>query len=110
VSRWDRINELAPTGSLYCLGVDPDDPAALGRTLRDRGYRVLWILEDLEANTTRTVSSPPDGTVAVWAWLREPDLMDVRLVDASSPKLDEYRASEGTYTPEQTPPWEPPCD
>jgi hypothetical protein len=109
VNRWDRINELAPTGSLYCLGVDPDDPAALGRTLRDHGYQVLWILEDLEANTSHTVSSPPDGTVAVWAWLREPDFMDVRLVDASSPKLDEYRASEGTYTPEQTPPWEPPC-
>jgi hypothetical protein len=110
VNRWDRINELAPTGSVYCLGIDPDDPVALGQTLRDRGYRVLWILEDPVANTSRTVSSPPHGTVAVWAWLREPDLMDVRLVDASSPKLKEYRASEGTYSLGETPPWEPPCD
>ena len=111
VNRWSKINELAPTGALYCLGLDPDDPEALGAALKARGYRVMWIVEDPVANTSHEPTvSPPPGTVAVWAWLRDANLMDVRLVDASSPRLEEYRAAEGTYRLGETPPWEPPCN
>ena len=108
VTEYDRINELAPTGAFYCLGLDPRDPAALGQALVQRGYRVMWNYEDLDHNVGREVAAPPDGTVATWAWFRGPKLVDVRIVD-DGPEAQTYREAEGTFVPGETPPWAPPC-
>jgi hypothetical protein len=106
VSSYDRINELSPVGTFYCLGLDPNDPAALGKALEARGYRILWFVES--HNVGRQVDSPLAGTVATWAWLRGPDLVDIRLAP-SGREAEKYQAAEGTFPRAETPPWAPPC-
>jgi hypothetical protein len=105
---YDRINELSPAGAFFCLGIDPDDPVALGTALEARGYRVMWTVEDLSANSGSSATVPPPGTVATWAWLRSPDLVDVRLAEAG-PAAQRTQVAEGTF-PAGTPrPWSQPC-
>lgn len=106
VTAYDRINEFSPTGAFYCLGLDPNDPVALGSALEARGYRLIWGLE--ESNHGRDVSTPPPGTVVTWAWLRGPDIVDLRISPAG-PQASAYQAAEGTYPPSHSPPWSPPC-
>jgi hypothetical protein len=106
VFSYDRTNELSPVGTFYCLELDPNDPAALGKALEARGYRILWFVES--HNAGREVNSPPAGTVATWAWLRGPDLVDIRLAP-SGREAEKYQAAEGTFPRAETPPWAPPC-
>ena len=106
VSSFDRMNELSPAGAFYCLGIDPNDPSALGAALVSRGYHVIWNLE--WDNAGKQVASPPSGTVATWAWLRGPDLVDVRLAAAGRWAV-KYQVAEGTFPPGTTPPWTRPC-
>jgi hypothetical protein len=105
---YDRINELSPAGAFFCLGIDPDDPAALGTALEARGYRVMWTVEDLSANSGSSAAVPPPGTVATWAWLRSPDLVDVRLAEAG-PAAQGTQVAEGTFPAGTAPPWSQPC-
>ncbi len=106
VSRYDRMNELSPLGTFGCLGLDGNDPAAMGAAIEARGYRVMWIVES--HNHSHPVTSPPAGTVATWGFLRSPSLLDVRLAPAG-PEAANYQHQEGTYPLGQTPPWTPPC-
>jgi hypothetical protein len=106
VFAYDRINELSPLGTFSCLAVDPNDPAALGAAIEQRGYRIVWTLE--AGNQGSAVSSPPAGTVATWAWLRGPGVVDMRLAPAG-PWAAKYQAAEGTFPSGTTPPWAPPC-
>jgi hypothetical protein len=106
VFSYDRMNELSPVGTFYCLGLDPNEPATLGKALEARGYQLLWFVES--HNAGRQVDSPPAGTVATWAWLRGPDLIDIRLAP-SGREGEKYQAAEGTFPRGQTPPWAPPC-
>lgn len=108
VDAYDRMNELAPTGSFYCLGLDPRDPQALDEALTRLGYSVTWTLEDLSKNQGRVVEVPPAGTVMTWAWLRTPSLVDAR-ISPDGPDADAYRDAEGTFLPGETPAWAPPC-
>lgn len=108
VDAYDRINELAPTGSFYCLGLDPRDPQALGEALTQLGYGVAWTLEDLAKNESRVVEAPPAETVVTWAWLRAPRLVDAR-ISRDGPDAQAYRDAEGTFLPDETPPWAPEC-
>ncbi len=106
VFSYDRINELSPLGTFHCLGLDANQPAALGNALEARGYRILWFVES--GNASRKVHTPPAGTVATWAWLRGPDLVDIRLAP-SGREAEKYQAVEGTFPRAETPPWSPPC-
>jgi hypothetical protein len=108
VDAFDRTNELAPTGSFYCLGLDPSDPQALGEALTQLGYSVTWTFEDLGKNEGRVVQAPPEGTVVTWAWLRTSTLVDVR-ISPDGPDADAYRSAEGTFLPDESPPWSRPC-
>ena len=106
VDTFDRINELSPVGAFYCLGVDPDDPSALGAVLEARGYSVMWTFES--GNAGSRVAEPPPDTVATWAWLRGPGLADIRIAPAGS-EGEQYQAAEGTFPLGVTPPWSQPC-
>lgn len=108
VDAYDRMNELAPTGSFYCLGLDPRHPEALGEALTQLGYRVTWTFEDLAKNEGRVVQAPPARTVVTWAWLRTPTLVDAR-ISPQGPDAQAYQDAEGTFLPDETPPWAPPC-
>ncbi len=106
VFQYDRINELSPVGAFYCLGIDPNDPTALGAALEARGYRIIWNFES--NNSGHEVTAPPAHTVATWAWLRGPQLVDIRLAPAGR-AAEEYQTAEGTFPPGKTPPWAPQC-
>lgn len=106
VFEYDRINELSPVGAFYCLGIDPNDPETLGAALESRGYRVMWTLESENHGTG--VAAPPADTVATWAWLQSPDLVDIRLAP-SGRGAAKYQSAEGTFPLGETPPWAPPC-
>lgn len=105
VLQYDRMNELSPAGSFYCLGIDPNDPTALGAAIESRGYRIIWNFES--DNAGHEVTAPPKGTVATWAWLRGPRLVDIRLTPAD--EAVEYQSAEGTFPLGETPPWAQPC-
>ena len=107
VADYDRMNELSPLGTFACLSLDANDPAAMGAAIEDRGYRIMWTLES--QNRGHRVDSPPAGTVATWAWLRTPTLLDVRLAPAGH-EGERYQHAEGTYPMGSTPPWSAPCD
>jgi hypothetical protein len=107
VFRYDRMNELSPVGAFYCLGIDPNDPVALGGALTARGYRIIWLLES--AQQSEDVTAPPPDTVATWAWLRGPDLVDIRLAPAGK-AAERYQSAEGTFPLDETPPWARRCD
>ncbi len=111
VFQYDRMNELSPVGAFYCLGIDPNDPAALGAALEARGYRVIWNLESNNRNYEET--APPANTVATWAWLRGPQLVDIRLAPAGAPaerqSAAKYQSAEGTFPAGEAPPWAPKC-
>jgi len=113
VDAYDRINELSPIGAFRCLGLDPDDPVGMGRTLSAIGYEVLWLFEPAGNRGGAgygEVVEPPDGTAATWAWFRSPTVVDVRLMDASATKaVERYRHAEGTFTPDEAPPFTVPC-
>jgi hypothetical protein len=111
VFQYDRMNELSPVGAFYCLGIDPNEPAALGAALEARGYRIIWNLESNNRNYDET--APPANTVATWAWLRGPQLVDIRLAPAGTPAerqwAAKYQSAEGTFPLGETPPWAPHC-
>jgi hypothetical protein len=111
VVQYDRINELSPVGAFYCLGIDPNDPSALGAALEARGYRIIWNLESNNRNFEET--APPGHTVATWAWLRGPRLVDIRLAPASTEaerrSAAEYQSAEGTFPLGETPLWAQRC-
>jgi hypothetical protein len=103
---YDSMNELSPVGSLSCAGLNPDDPSAVGDALAARGYEVSWTMES--GNAGQTLSSPPAGSVVTWVWTTGPRTVDVRLTPAGS-EARMYQAAEGTFLPDETPPWGPLC-
>jgi hypothetical protein len=106
VSRYDRFNELSPLGTFYCLGIDPNDPSALGDAIEARGYEIKWTLES--GNHGHEVASPPSGTSATWAWLSAPGYVDMRISPAGREAEEQQRAA-GTYAGGLQPPWARPC-
>lgn len=110
-SGYDTINELSPTGTFWCDRLDPNDPEAVGATLRRAGYDVIWVVEptkDSPQGASSEPSSPPANTIVTWAWFRGPHTIDVRLMQ-DGPQAQRYQDDEGTFSPGETPPWTPPC-
>jgi hypothetical protein len=109
VNEYDSMNELSPTGSFYCLGLDPADPVSVGAAIRQLGFDITWRYESLIGNTDRQVATPPTGTAVMWAWLTGPSSVEIRVADVG-PDADEYRHAEGTFLPSERVPWAPPCN
>jgi len=106
VDAFDRINELSPAGAFFCLGADANDPDSLGAAIKALGYDILWQVES--NNHGGSVTSPPPDTVATWAWLRGPGLVDIRLAPEGR-AAERYQEAEGTYPQGSAVPWTRPC-
>jgi hypothetical protein len=109
VNEYDRINELSPTGSFYCLGLDPADPDSVGAGIKELGFDITWRYESLIGNTDGQVAAPPTGTAVMWAWLTGPSSVEIRIADVG-PASDAYRHAEGTFLPGEEVPWAPRCN
>lgn len=103
------INEISPGGALWCHALEEKSPSDAGRLLRSLGYEIVWVHED--RITSEEVSKPPAGAVVTSAFMRGPDLVDIR---TAMPELaNKWRIAEGTPTakhPRSSAPWAPPCN
>lgn len=111
---WENLggeNELAPTGALYCYGLEGLAPAQAGRRLVDLGYRVIWRYDAVDTFMgSEFPDRPPPGTGIVHAWFRGPNVVDVSLV--RDEHVAQQRRSVGTpVTPEDREglTWAPSC-
>jgi hypothetical protein len=92
----DPMNELAPTGALYCYRLEELPPVEAGRRLVDLGYRVVWRYAEGEPfeNPSRFPESPPAGTGLVYAWFHGPNVVEVSVAPADL--VEEVRSGVGT--------------
>jgi hypothetical protein len=110
----DPMNELAPTGALYCFRLEERRAAQAGRRLEELGYRVIWRYSPVDVvsfmEPIEYLDRPPPGTGIVYAWFGGPKVVDVGLVRATH--VAEQRRLAGTpVTPEDRPKltWAPDC-
>lgn len=99
----DPMNELSPTGALYCYRLEELGSAEAGHRLEELGYRVIWRYSPVDVVTdmqpTEFLDRPPPGTGIVHAWFRGPNVVDVSLV--RDEHVAQQRRSIGTpVTPE----------
>lgn len=102
------MNELAPSGALWCYGLEEMTPEDAAETVRGLGYDVSWDHE--KGNTANKVDAPPDGAAVVFAWFKGP--AEVEIVTTSPEDAARYKTAEGTPTPEHprsSAPWAPSC-
>jgi hypothetical protein len=81
----DYMNELSPTGALYCFELEELAPTEAGHRLEELGYRVIWRYSPVDVVTDMDpikfdLDRPPPGTGVVYAWFRGPNVVDVSLV------------------------------
>lgn len=98
------MNELAPSGALYCYRLEEMTPERAAETLGGVGYKVSWAYET-EMTTNRTDAPPPDADV-VFASFRGPD--EVEILTTAPERAERYKLSEGTPTtehPRSSAPW-----
>jgi hypothetical protein len=98
----DPMNELSPTGALYCHRLEELSTAEAGRRLDELGYRVIWRYAERDPfmdARSEFPDRPPTGTALVHAWFRGPNVVDVSVVPDQH--VAEQRRSVGTpVTPE----------
>jgi hypothetical protein len=98
----DPMNELSPTGALYCHRLEELSTAEAGRRLDELGYRVIWRYAERDPfkdARSEFPDRPPAGTALVHAWFRGPNVVDVSVVPDQH--VSEQRRSVGTpVTPE----------
>ena len=102
------MNELSPSGALWCYRLEEKSPAEAESILADLGYDVIWVHED--DNYSDEVSFPPADAEITMAWFRNPKIIDVRTATAED--VDLYRSAEGTPTqnhPRSSASWAPTC-
>ena len=102
------MNELAPTGALYCYRLEERTPAEAERILHALGYDVSWDYET--DNASNKVGSPPPESVVSFAWFKGPN--EVEVVTSSPKDATSYKESEGTPTenhPRDSAPWAASC-
>lgn len=102
------MNELAPSGALWCYRLEEKTPAEAEEILSALGYDIVWVHE----NDARSdpVARPPAGALITTAWFRGPSVVDVRT--AAPEDAVRYKNSEGTPTaehPRSSAPWAPDC-
>lgn len=104
-------NELAPNGAFWCLDLHAMPADRAGRLLEDMGYEVAWVYETFKGpgGEGHQVDAPPQGSGITTAFLRTPDVVDVRL--ASEAEVERLRLQAGTPTQESNVPvWAPACE
>ncbi|HEV3472805.1 MAG TPA: hypothetical protein VG408_06315 [Actinomycetota bacterium] len=105
----DWMNDLAPSGALYCYRLEEKTPPEADRLLRDLGYDVVWVHE--VDNYSGETEMPPEGAEITWAFFRGPKTVDMRTTTPE--KAEHHRVVEGTPSdqhPRSSAPWAPTCN
>jgi hypothetical protein len=113
----DPMNELAPTGALYCYRLEELSPTEAGRRLDELGYRVEWryatsgdpFWAPAGAPPNEHPDSPPPGTGLVYAWFLGPNSAELSV--APQRYVEEVRRQYGTPVTEadRSLGWAPNC-
>lgn len=96
----DSLNELAPSGALYCYRLEELPPAEAGALLQRLGYELIWLYEQdfFHSTSGGEVREPPAGSRLWYAWFRNPKVIDLRV--ASPHRARAWAEQSGTPTPQ----------